>query len=97
MSTRVEFEDQEFQKPAYHRQQPASVWHAYLIENGWAHDKASANKLLLFVSVLIFLTALIVFYVFVVRTSIAPATLDISEEEFNRLPYEIQQRINADR
>lgn len=71
---------------------PSSLY-TYLIKNGWAHDKASAGKLLVFLSVLIILLSIIIYYLFVVRPANAPIRVNISPEVMNRLPHELQEDI----
>lgn len=93
MSLGVEFEESEFMKKSKPVNHGGSMT-SNLIKNGWAHDQSSANKLLVFLAVLIILATAIIYYVTVVRPKNVqqvriPATV------LNRLSPELQARIKA--
>ncbi|MEN9647312.1 MAG: hypothetical protein RLY57_116 [Candidatus Parcubacteria bacterium] len=93
MSLGVEFEESEFMKknkPVSHGGSMTTT----LIKNGWAHDQSSANKLLLFLAVLIILAAGIVYYLTIVRPKNVQQ-VRIPTTVLNRLSPELQAKIKA--
>ncbi len=68
---------------------------SYLIANKWAHDEASANKLLVFIAIIFFLFATIVYYIFVVKPSSTATQVNIPERVIQKLPPETQAKIRA--
>lgn len=93
MSLEIEFEEPDYMKKKYTTTQAKGI-SASLIKGGWAHDQASANRLLIFFAVLIILATCIVYYMFVYRPQ-HTSSVRLSENVINRLPFELQTKIRA--
>jgi hypothetical protein len=94
MSLGVEFEEPDYMKKKYTQNSQSQGISAYLIKNGWAHDQSSANKLLIFIAILIVLATGIVYYLFVVRAQ-QPAQIRLPESIVNKLSPETQAKLRA--
>jgi RsiW-degrading membrane proteinase PrsW (M82 family) len=92
MSLEIEFEEPDYMKKQHTTQSKGIS--AALIKGGWAHDQASANKLLVFLTILIILATGIVYYLTVIRPKNVQQ-IRIPQTVLNRLSPELQSKIKA--